>query len=129
MRIAQLHPRSFQRIANGSRREANLLANGSEGVIVRVELLRLFGEFRGQLLAGAQGDAATPEMAGDGVAVGAELARVRVGGVAQFVEFQRLLLLIRGQATGHAVVTGRYGPDLRQCPNFLIPWRIFIETN
>jgi len=51
----QLHTCSFECIADGSRREAILLADGSEGVLVRIGLLRLLGEFRGQLLAGAQG--------------------------------------------------------------------------
>jgi len=91
----QLRPCSFECIANGSRREADLLADGSEGVIVRIELLRLFGKFRGQLLAGAQGDAAAAQVPSDGVAVGAELPRERVGGLAEAIELQHLLRFVR----------------------------------
>lgn len=74
MAVPQLHPSPFERIADSGGSETDLHPDGGKGVTVRIKLLGLFGQLGGQLLARAQADATTAQMAGDGVAVGAELA-------------------------------------------------------
>jgi hypothetical protein len=118
MCITQLHACSPERIANGGGGQADLLANSSEGVTIRIKPLGLLSQLRGQLLAGAQLDTALTQVPGDGMAVGAELASELVCGLAEAIELQRLVQFIGAQSAGHTVAGRCRGADLRRCWTF-----------
>lgn len=113
MRITQPHASLLEHRTDGGGANAELLADDSQRVAADVELSGLIDELWRQLLAGAQGGSSPSQVPDDGVPVRAELASQLVGRRAEAIELQHLAQLTRGQATGHPVVTGRYGADLR----------------